>query len=145
MKPFYTQQPARKQFIYLLFVLCLVSCTKSYITDVLFEQKELLSGNSLKLTKWKLAEKTIDNTIQNTSSAAYEQQFFPNGLFADNQDCKGNWNMLSADSIVVSYLNFYSGVSVTQGYRIENLTADQLTLTYTLNGKRIQLSYVAVK
>ena len=145
MKQFYAQQFARKQFIFLLCLLCLVSCTKSYITDVLFEQKELLSGNSAKLIKWELAETTIDHTLQNASSASYEQQFFPNGLFADNQDCKGNWNMLSADSIVVSYLNFLSGVKVTQGYRIENLNTDQLTLAYTLNGKKIQLSYVAVK
>ena len=145
MKQYYSQQSARKHFIFLLFLLCLVSCTKSYITDVLFEQKELLSGNSLKLTKWKLAETIIDHTAQNGSSAAYEQQYFPNGSFADNQDCKGNWNMLSADSIMVSYLNFYSGVRVTQGYRIENLTTDQLTLTYTSNGEKIQLSYVAVK
>jgi len=145
MKQFYSQQSARKQFIFLLFLLCLVSCTKSYITDVLFEQKELLSGTSSKLIKWKLAETTISHTVQNTSSTVYEQQFFPNGLFADNQDCKGTWNMLSTDSIEVSYLNFFSGVKVTQGYRIENLNADQLELTHTLNGKRIQLSYVAVK
>ena len=67
----------------------------------------------------------------------------PDNKFSDTDGLIGTWSMPSADQLVEVFTNFSSGVSVTQVYKINSVTASQLNLTYTVNGTEITAIYTA--
>jgi hypothetical protein len=121
-------------------------CTKDDDQSVLVNRTYNISSNKLKIGKWKLAAISI-GTIQQpltNSQSSFVKQYSSDGNFSDSDGLKGTWNLPSKDSLVEVYINFGSGISVTQKYFINDLSDTQLKLTYVVNGTNITTSYTAI-
>lgn len=131
----------------LLFVFVLFTgCTKDDATTVIIQQSNILSINSSKIGKWKLSEVSFGSIQQplTISQSSFVKQYSSDGKFSDSDGLKGTWNIPSQDSLVEVYINFGTGVTVTQKYFINNITSSQLKLTYVVNGTNISTSYTAI-
>jgi hypothetical protein len=72
----------------------------------------------------------------------YTKQYSQSGTYADTDGIKGIWTLPVKDSLVETYSNYPS--VVTQGYKITNLTATQMTLTYYSNSTNVTATYTAI-
>lgn len=129
-------------FLFLLFT----GCTKNDQPTVLAQRNGILSINNSKTGRWKLIAVSIGSLQQpltNTQNS-FVKQYSSDGKFSDTDGLKGTWNLPSQDSLVEAYVNFGTGVTVTQKYFINDLSTTQLKLTYVVNGTDITTSYTAV-
>ena len=129
-------------FLFLLFT----SCTKNDASTLIQQQTNNLSINNSKIGKWKLTEVTFGLIVQplTISQSNFVKQYTSDGKFSDSDGLKGTWTVPVQDSLVESYINFGTGVTVTQKYFISNLTSSQLILNYVVNGTNISTSYTAI-
>jgi sucrose-6-phosphate hydrolase SacC (GH32 family) len=113
---------------------------------VIQQRSNNLSINNSKIGKWKLTEVSVGLIIQplTISQSSFVKQYTSDGKFSDSDGLKGTWNVPVQDSLVESYINFGTSVTVTQRYFISNLTSSQLILNYVVNGTNISTSYTAI-
>ena len=129
-------------FLFLLFT----SCTKNDASTVIQQRSNNLSINNSKIGKWKLTEVSVGLIIQplTISQSSFVKQYTSDGKFSDSDGLKGTWNVPVQDSLVESYINFGTSVTVTQRYYISNLTSAQLILNYVVNGTNMSTTYTAI-
>ena len=128
-----------------LLMLLLMGCSKNDSNDPITAQSYFLVNNSSNIGKWKLTAFKIGTTAQGLTptQAAYVKRYSADLKFSDTDGLVGTWSMPTADTLVEVFTNFSSGVSVTQTYKINSLSASQLNLTYTVNGTEITTNYTA--
>ena len=133
-----------KQFLPLLMLL-IIGCSKSDSVDPITERSSFLVNNASSLGKWRLTSlKSGTNNLPLTATqSVYTKRYTADNKFSDTDGLVGTWSMPSADQLVEVFTNFSSGVSVTQVYKINSVTASQLNLTYTVNGTEINAIYTA--
>ena len=129
----------------LLPMLILISCSKNDNTDPITEQSNYLVKNSSSIGKWKLTGLTVGAVVQRLtySQALYAKRYSKDLSYSDSDGLVGTWSMPTANTLVEVYTNFSSGVSVTQTYKINIISASQLNLTYSVNGTDITTNYTA--
>jgi hypothetical protein len=122
------------------------NCTKNSSEDMVIAQKNLLSKNTSGIGKWKLTNLSISFVSQSLSpvQSAYTKQYTIAGNFSDSDGSMGSWSMPDPTTLIENFTNFSSGVSVSQTYKINSITATQLNLTYTNNATEITTNYQAV-
>ena len=133
-----------KQLLPLLLLL-IFGCSKNNSTDPITERSSFLVSNSSSIGKWKLTSLKTGTTNQalTASQSVYTKHYTPDNKFSDTDGLVGTWSMPTADQLVEVFTNFSSGVSVTQVYKINSVTATQLNLTYTVNGTELTAIYTA--
>jgi hypothetical protein len=87
---------------------------------------------------------SIPQTLTN-SQLVFVKQYLANGNFIDTDGAMGNWTIPIPDSLQEIYTNFPSGVNVKQTYFIQFISYDSLSLTYLLNGKKVNASFKAIR
>ena len=136
-----------KQFLppLLSLLLLVVGCSKSDSTDPITERSSFLVSNSSSLGKWRLTslKSGATNLALTATQSVYTKRYTTDNKFSDTDGLVGTWSMPTADQLVEVFTNFSSGVSVTQVYKINSVTASQLNLTYTVNGTEITATYTA--
>ena len=136
-----------KQFLPTLLSLLflVIGCSKSDSTDPITERSSYLVSNASSVGKWRLTSLKVGATNQSLtgSLSVYTKRYTSDNKFSDTDGLVGTWSMPSADQLVEVFTNFSSGVSVTQAYKINSVTATQLNLTYTVNGTEINAIYTA--
>jgi hypothetical protein len=135
-----------KQFYpLLLLMLLVVSCSKSDSVDPITERSSYLVSNTSSIGKWKLTslKSGTTNLALTATQSGYVKRYTTDNKFSDTDGLIGTWSMPTADQLVEVFTNFSSGVSVTQVYKINSITAAQLNLTYTVNGTELTANYTA--
>lgn len=129
----------------LLPMLILISCSKNDSPNPITEQSNYLVKNSSSIGKWKLTGLTVGTVVQKltSSQALYVKRYSTDLSYSDSDGLVGTWSMPTANTLVEVYTNFSSGVSVTQTYKINIISASQLNLTYSVNGTDITTNYTA--
>jgi hypothetical protein len=124
----------------------ITGCTKNNEPTLLVQRNDNLSSNNSNGGKWKLTTVSYGSIQQplTISQNSFVKQYSSDGKFSDSDGLKGTWNIPTQDSLVEVYLNFGTGVTVTQKYFINNLSATQLKVTYVVNGTDITTSYTAI-
>jgi len=130
--------------LFILFLLC-IGCSKSDSTDPITERSSYLVSNASSVGKWKLTslKSGTTNLALTATQAVYTKRYTTDNKFSDTDGLTGTWSMPTSDQLVEVFTNFSSGVSVTQVYKINSVTAAQLNLTYTVNGTEITAIYTA--
>lgn len=133
----------------LLIVGCImVSCNKSYTgLDPLSTQITHLTGSNGAYSMWRLQSLYINRQLQPVGSvrSGYYKTYQLNGNYQDADGLKGNWSLVAKDSLREVITNTNSGIKAVQGYRITNLTATELALTYKTSSGDILLNFLAEK
>jgi hypothetical protein len=83
--------------------------------------------------------------VLTNSQLLFKKQYLENGKFSDTDGAIGNWTIPIVDSLHEIYTNYPSGVQVKQTYFIQFLSYDSLSLTYLLNGKKVNASFKAIR
>jgi len=122
-----------------------MSCSKSDSVDPVTERSSYLVSNSSSIGKWKLIslKSGTTNLALTATQSGYVKRYTTDNKFSDTDGLIGTWSMPTADQLVEVFTNFSSGVSVTQVYKINSITAAQLNLTYTVNGTELTANYTA--
>lgn len=100
-----------------------------------------LTGNNGAYSLWRLHNLVIDNSLR--PYADYSMTYNLNGSFKDSDGMKGTWTLVNKDSVSQKISNATSGVYAVQGYRIVNISATQLNLSYWVNNRPVSASYSA--
>jgi len=133
-----------KQLLPLLLLL-LVGCSKNDSVDPITERSSYLVSNASSVGKWRLTslKSGTTNLALTATQSGYVKRYTTDNKFSDTDGLVGTWSMPTADQLVEVFTNFSSGVSVTQVYKINSVTATQLNLTYTVNGTELTAIYTA--
>jgi len=131
----------------MLLGLFLLSCSKTEPKSLLEIKKDYLIGTGATLTSWKLKGLTIDSLPQvlSGSQMIYIKKYLPTNNFTDTDGATGDWSLPVADSLKQVFNNYPSGIIVKQSYYISFLSYDSLSLTYLLNGKKINARFKAIR
>jgi hypothetical protein len=131
---------------FVVFAMLLCNCTKNSSEDMIIVQKNLLSKNTSGIGKWKLSSLSISLVSQSLSpvQSAYTKQYTIDGKFSDSDGSIGSWSMPDPTTLIENYTNFSSGVTVSQSYKINSISASQLILSYTNNATEITTTYQSV-
>ncbi|MEY4332692.1 MAG: hypothetical protein RJA92_1661 [Bacteroidota bacterium] len=132
----------------IIFLLILLdACKKTEQKSLLETRKSYLVGYGSFSTNWKLMTFKLDSIPQTltNSQLLFVKQYLANGKFSDTDGAIGNWTIPIADSLHEIYTNYPSGVQVKQSYFIQFLSYDSLSLTYLLNGKKVNASFKAIR
>jgi len=123
----------------------LTGCSKNESADPVIINSSFLVSNSSSVGKWRLTslKSGTTNLALTATQAVYTKRYTTDNKFSDTDGLVGTWSMPTADQLVEVFTNFSSGVSVTQLYKINSVTATQLNLTYTVNGTEITAIYTA--
>lgn len=137
----------RRRFLPLLLVLMLFACNKTEPKSLLEIKKDYLVGSGSTLTSWKLNGLTIDTLTQvlSGSQVDYIKKYLSTNNFTDTDGATGEWSLPVSDSLREVFNNYPSGTIVKQSYYISFLSYDSLSLTYLLNGKKINARFKAVR
>jgi hypothetical protein len=127
--------------------LFLLSCSKTEPKSLLEIKKDYLIGTGAALTSWKLQGLSIDSLPQTLlgSQVGYIKKYLPTNNFTDTDGAMGNWSLPVADSLKEVFNNYPSGIIVKQIYHISFLSYDSLSVTYLLNGKKINARFKAIR
>ncbi len=127
--------------IALLLFFC--NCTKKVEIDIITQKTAVLSSNT---GKWQLNNVSENFIIQPLTAAqrSFIKNYTSNGKFSDTDGLNGTWTLPFQDTLIENYINFSSGITVTQKYFINILTTSQLNVTYVVNGKEITANYQAI-
>ena len=131
----------------MLLGLFLLSCSKTEPKSLLEIKKDYLIGTGAALTSWKLQGLSIDSLPQTLlgSQVGYIKKYLPTNNFTDTDGAMGNWSLPVADSLKEVFNNYPSGIIVKQIYHISFLSYDSLSVTYLLNGKKINARFKAIR
>jgi len=134
-------------FVFLIISISLTACNKEYAPVPSATEQNIiyLTGSNGAYSDWKLNTLAIGNTNQPMTPplSDYSIIYYLNGTFKDSDGMKGTWALINKDSISQKITNAANGVYAVQGYRIVNLNATQLTVSYSANGKSVNAAYVA--
>ena len=136
-----------KQLVLLFVLIFLFACNKTEPKSVLEIKKDYLIGTGAILTSWKLKGLTIDSLPQilSGSQVSYIKKYSSTNNFTDTDGASGDWSLPVVDSLKEVFNNYPSGIIVQQSYYISFLSYDSLSLTYLLNGKKINARFKAVR
>lgn len=125
----------------------LFACNKKEPKSLLEIKKDYLMGTGSTLTSWKLNGLTIDSLPQILagSQVGYIKKYLSTNNFTDSDGATGEWSLPASDSLREVFNNYPSGIIVKQSYYISFLSYDSLSLTYLLNGKKINARFKAVR
>jgi hypothetical protein len=125
----------------------LLACNKKQPKSLLEIKRDCLIGTSATLTSWKLQGLTIDSLPQTLSGSqvSYIKKYLSTNNFTDTDGASGDWSLPVVDSLKQVFNNYPSGIIVKQSYYISFLSYDSLSLTYLLNGKKINARFKAVR
>jgi hypothetical protein len=137
----------RRRFLPIVLVLILFACNKKEPKSLLEIKKEYLVGRAASLTSWKLNGLTIDSLPQvlSGSQIGYIKKYLSTNNFTDTDGASGDWSLPAIDSLKQIFKNYPSGIIVKQSYYISFLSSDSLSLTYLLNGKKINARFKALR
>jgi hypothetical protein len=137
----------RRRFLPIVLVLILFACKKKEPKSLLEIKKEYLVGRAASLTSWKLNGLTIDSLPQvlSGSQIGYIKKYLSTNNFTDTDGASGDWSLPAIDSLKQIFKNYPSGIIVKQSYYISFLSSDSLSLTYLLNGKKINARFKALR
>lgn len=123
------------------------ACKKTEQKSLLETRKSYLVGYGSFGTNWRLLSITLESIPQvlTNSQLLFKKQYLENGKFSDTDGAIGNWTIPITDSLHEIYTNYPSGVQVKQSYFIQFLSYDSLSLTYLLNGKKVNASFKAIR
>jgi hypothetical protein len=104
-------------------------------------------GTGSTLTSWKLKGLTVDSLPQILvgSQVGYIKKYLSTNNFTDSDGATGEWSLQVSDSLREVFNNYPSGIIVKQSYYISFLSYDSLSLTYLLNGKKINARFKAIR
>lgn len=104
-------------------------------------------GRGTSLTSWKLNGLTIDSIPQvlSGSQVGYFKKYLSTNHFTDTDGATGDWSLPIIDSLKEVFKNYPSGIIVQQSAYISFLSYDSLSLTYLLNGKKVNARFKAVR
>lgn len=125
----------------------LFACNKKEPKSLLEIKKDYLIGTGSTLTSWKLNGLTIDSLPQILagSQVGYMKKYLSTNNFTDSDGATGEWSLPVSDSLREVFNNYPSGIVVKQSYYISFLSYDSLSLTYLLNGKKINARFKAIR
>lgn len=125
----------------------LFACNKKETKSLIEIKKDYLVGTGATMTSWQLKGLTIDSLPQvlSGSQIGYIKNYLSTNNFADTDGAKGVWSLPVVDSLKEVFNNYPSGIIVHQSYYISFLSYDSLSLTYLLNGKKINAKFKAVR
>jgi hypothetical protein len=125
----------------------LFACNKTEPKSLLEIKKDYLMGNGSILTSWKLKGLTVDSLPQILagSQVGYIKKYLSTNNFTDSDGATGEWSLHVSDSLKEVFNNYPSGTIVKQSYYISFLSYDSLSLTYLLNGKKINARFKAIR
>ena len=131
----------------MLLGLFLLSCSKTEPKSLLEIKKDYLVGRGTSLTSWKLQGLTIDSVPQvlSGSQVGYFKKYLSTNHFTDTDGATGDWSLPVVDSLKEVFKNYPSGIIVKQSSFISFLSYDSLSLSYLLNGKKINARFKAVR
>ena len=131
----------------ILMVFLLLACNKNEPKSLLEIKKDYLVGTGTTLTSWKLKGLIIDSQPQTLtgSQLIYIKKYLSTNNFTDTDGAFGDWSLPVADSLKQVFNNYPSGIIVKQSYYISFLSYDSLSLTYLLNGKKINARFKAIR
>jgi hypothetical protein len=131
----------------ILMGLLLIACNKTDPKSLLEIKKDYLIGTAATLNSWKLKGLTIDSIPQilSGSQVGYIKRYLSTNNFTDTDGAFGDWSLPVADSLIQVFNNYPSGIIVKQSYYISFLSYDSLSLTYLLNGKKINARFKALR
>ena len=137
----------RRRFLPIVLVLILFACNKTEPKSLLEIKKEYLVGRAASLTSWKLNGLTIDSLPQvlSGSQVGYIKKYLSTNNFTDTDGASGDWSLPAIDSLKQIFKNYPAGIIVKQSYYISFLSSDSLSLTYLLNGKKINARFKALR
>lgn len=125
----------------------LFACNKKEPKSLLEIKKDYLIGTGSTLTSWKLKGLTVDSLPQILagSQVGYIKKYLSTNDFTDSDGATGEWSLPVSDSLREVFNNYPSGIIVKQSYYISFLSYDSLSLTYLLNGKKINARFKALR
>lgn len=125
----------------------LFACNKTEPKSLLEIKKDYLMGTGSILTSWKLKGLTVDSLPQILagSQVGYIKKYLSTNNFTDSDGATGEWSLQVSDSLREVFNNYPSGIIVKQSYYISFLSYDSLSLTYLLNGKKINARFKALR
>ena len=125
----------------------LFACNKKEPKSLLEIKKDYLMGTGSTLTSWKLNGLTVDSLPQILagSQVGYIKKYLSTNNFTDSDGATGEWSLPASDSLREVFNNYPSGIIVKQSYYINFLSYDSLSLTYLLNGKKINARFKALR
>ncbi|MGB4723753.1 MAG: hypothetical protein WBH12_00515 [Sediminibacterium sp.] len=125
----------------------LFACNKIDPKSLLEIKKDYLMGTGSTLTSWKLKGLTVDSLPQILagSQVGYIKKYLSTNNFTDSDGATGEWSLQVSDSLREVFNNYPSGIIVKQSYYISFLSYDSLSLTYLLNGKKINARFKALR
>lgn len=125
----------------------LFACNKTEPKSLLEIKKDYLMGTGSILTSWKLKGLTVDSLPQILagSQVGYIKKYLSTNNFTDSDGATGEWSLQVSDSLKEVFNNYPSGTIVKQSYYISFLSYDSLSLTYLLNGKKINARFKALR
>ena len=131
----------------ILMGLLLIACNKTEPKSLLEIKKDYLIGTGSTLNSWKLKGLTIDSIPQilSGSQLGYIKKYLSTSNFTDTDGASGDWSLSVVDSLKEVFNNYPSGIIVKQSYHIGFLSYDSLSLTYLLNGKKINARFKAIR
>jgi hypothetical protein len=131
----------------ILTVFLLLACNKKEPKSLLEIKKDYLIGTGAKLNSWKLQGLSIDSLPQTLSGSqvGYIKKYLSTNNFTDSDGATGDWSLPVVDSLKEVFDNYPSGIIVKQSYHISFLSYDSLSLTYLLNGKKINARFKALR
>ncbi len=137
----------RRGFLPIVLVLMLFACNKTEPKSLLEIKKDYLVGRGTSLTSWKLNGLTIDSIPQvlSGSQVSYFKKYLSTNHFTDTDGATGDWSLPVIDSLKEVFKNYPSGIIVQQSAYISFLSYDSLSLTYLLNGKKVNARFKAVR
>ena len=137
----------RREFLPIVMVLLLFACNKTEPKSLLEIKKDYLVGRGTSLTSWKLNGLTIDSIPQvlSGSQVGYFKKYLSTNHFTDTDGATGDWSLPIIDSLKEVFKNYPSGIIVQQSAYISFLSYDSLSLTYLLNGKKVNARFKAVR
>lgn len=137
----------RSLFLPMVLVLMLFACNKTEPKGILEIKKDYLMGTGSTLTSWKLKGLTVDSLPQILagSQVGYIKKYLSTNNFTDSDGATGEWSLQVSDSLKEVFNNYPSGIIIHQSYHISFLSYDSLSLTYLLNGKKINARFKALR
>ncbi|MEI8075992.1 MAG: hypothetical protein WCH78_14685 [Bacteroidota bacterium] len=134
----------RKSCISILLIgILFCSCTKNENVYNITKNSKLLYSNN---GRWQLSFVALNFVEQplTISQRLFVKHYTSDGKFSDSDGLNGTWTLPSQDTLVENYINFSSGIAVTQKYKINTLSASQLNVTYVVSGAEITANYNAI-